>query len=80
MYLGCIGLLVSVVMASYYTYVVSWGVGYSVFSAFGTYFGKDAATFLYGYTGGDRTMFLISYVFFILENIDRKAYSVHYCS
>jgi len=65
-YLGGIGLLVSLVIAAYYTYASSWGVGYSVFSAFGTYFGKDTVTFLYDYTGGSQSMFLLSYVFYAL--------------
>jgi SNF family Na+-dependent transporter len=64
-YLGAIGLFVALVIASYYTYVSSWGLGYSVFSALGTYFGSDTSAFLYEYTGGG-SMFYSSYLFYIL--------------
>jgi len=63
-YLGCLGLFVALVIASYYTYVSSWGVGYSAFSALGSYFGEDAQSFLYEYTGGG--MFQLSYLFYLV--------------
>jgi len=64
-YLGVIGLFVALVIASYYTYVSSWGLGYSIFSALGTYFGSDTSAFLYEYTGGGSTFYL-SYLFYII--------------
>jgi SNF family Na+-dependent transporter len=63
-YLGCLGLFAALVIASYYTYVSSWGLGYSLFSAFGTYFGRDSSAFLYEYTGG--SLFYVSYAFYII--------------
>ena len=63
-YLGCIGLMVPLVIASYYIYISSWGLGYSMFSAFGSYFGKDASLFLYEYTGG--SLFPLSYLLYLI--------------
>jgi SNF family Na+-dependent transporter len=65
-YLGSLGLLVALIITSYYIYVVSWGLGYSVFSASGSYFGKDTIAFLNDYTGGNRNMFLLSYLFYVV--------------
>jgi len=65
-YLGCIGLLAAVVIASYYIYVVSWGAGYSAFSALGSYFGKDPVAFLKDYAEGNQSMFLLSYALFVI--------------
>ncbi len=57
-YLGAFGVLIPTGLVLYYTYIVSWCLGFSVFSAAGTYFGEvtreGMGTFLGGYLGTDR--------------------------
>lgn len=55
-YLGVFGMFVSLVILVYYTYIVSWTLGYSMFSLFQTYFGissfDNMSNFLTDYLGG----------------------------
>jgi len=59
---------IPVFIASYYTWVASWGLSYSFFSLFGIYEGLDKAEFLKSFTGGSDTYFnsigysLIAYI------------------
>jgi SNF family Na+-dependent transporter len=52
-YLGVLGIVMPLIVFIYYTYVVSWMLGYSFFSLAGTYFGleafEQASQFLYTY-------------------------------
>ncbi|MBR9974016.1 MAG: sodium-dependent transporter [Bacteroidetes bacterium] len=41
-YLGVMGLLISMVILIYYTYIESWTLGYSIFSMIGLYHGDDS--------------------------------------
>lgn len=54
-YLGAIGLLGSTIILIYYTYIVSWTLGFSFFSLFKTYFGLTTfdgmGSFLGSYQG-----------------------------
>jgi NSS family neurotransmitter:Na+ symporter len=54
-YLGAFGVLIPTALVLYYTYIVSWCLGFSVFSAAGTYFGEitrdEMGSFLGGYLG-----------------------------
>jgi neurotransmitter:Na+ symporter, NSS family len=56
-YLGVFGLFISIVVMIYYVYLVSWTLGFSFFSATGSYFGmEDFAMmqhFLHSYQGID---------------------------
>jgi SNF family Na+-dependent transporter len=56
-YFGILGLVVPLAIASYYTYVTSWGIGYSAFSILGSYFGKNPTLFLNSYTGSNTEIF-----------------------
>jgi NSS family neurotransmitter:Na+ symporter len=54
-YLGAFGVLIPTALVLYYTYIVSWCLGFSFFSAAGTYFGATTraqmGAFLGGYLG-----------------------------
>jgi len=54
-YLGAFGVLIPTGLVVYYTYIVSWCLGFSFFSAAGTYFGEVSregmGAFLGGYLG-----------------------------
>ncbi len=50
-YLGVFGLSIPVLIASYYTYVVSWNLGYAFFSLIGSYVDKDKTLFLQNFIG-----------------------------
>ncbi|MGD8331725.1 MAG: sodium:calcium symporter, partial [Acidobacteriota bacterium] len=54
-YLGALGLFMPLTVMVYYTYVESWSLGYSLFSATGSYWGNDSfdatRAFLAGYQG-----------------------------
>jgi SNF family Na+-dependent transporter len=54
-YLGAFGVLIPTALVLYYTYIVSWCLGFSFFSAAGTYFGEvtreGMGSFLGGYLG-----------------------------
>ena len=54
-YMGAIGLLISLTIMIYYTYIESWTLGYSIFSMAGLYHGNDTlegmAGFLRSYQG-----------------------------
>jgi len=54
-YLGAFGVLIPTGLVLYYTYIVSWCLGFSFFSAAGTYFGEvtrdGMGAFLDGYLG-----------------------------
>jgi neurotransmitter:Na+ symporter, NSS family len=56
-YIGALGVLIPTGLVLYYTYIVSWCLGFSFFSAAGTYFGvvtrEGMGTFLGGYLGTD---------------------------
>lgn len=56
-YLGVIGLLISTVIMIYYTYIISWTLGFSFFTITGEYFGMNdlehMAGFLASYQGQD---------------------------
>ncbi len=70
-YLGIFGMFVSLVIFVYYTYLVSWTLGYSFFSMFRTYFGTSEfdrmSLFLTDYLGGkDFTIAKIGFSYFFL--------------
>jgi SNF family Na+-dependent transporter len=71
-YLGIFGLATPLVIASYYTWVTSWGLSYSFFSLTGAYAGADKAEFLKSFTGGSTTYFssivysLIAYILVLI--------------
>lgn len=54
-YFGAIGLLISMIIMIYYTYITSWTLGFSFFSISKTYFGltdfEQMKSFLYSYQG-----------------------------
>jgi SNF family Na+-dependent transporter len=54
-YLGAFGVLIPTALVMYYTYIVSWCLGFSFFSAAGSYFGETTragmGAFLDGYIG-----------------------------
>ena len=54
-YFGTLGLFMSMVILIYYTYIVSWTLGFSIFSITGMYFEETTAgamrSFLYSYQG-----------------------------
>jgi len=54
-YLGVLGLLISLVIMIYYTYIESWTLGYSIFSMIGLYGGESTldsmSGFLHSYQG-----------------------------
>jgi SNF family Na+-dependent transporter len=54
-YLGVLGLFMPLAVMVYYTYVESWSLGYSLFTATGRYWGNDTfasmSSFLAGYQG-----------------------------
>ncbi len=54
-YLGAFGVLIPTALVMYYTYIVSWCLGFSFFSATGSYFGETTRAgmdaFLNGYIG-----------------------------
>ncbi len=54
-YLGALGLFMPLTVMVYYTYVESWSLGYSLFTATGRYWGNESfdstRTFLAGYQG-----------------------------
>lgn len=67
-YLGMLGIAIPIFIASYYTWVASWGLSFSFFSLFDIYKGADKAEFLKSFTGGSKTYFssivysMISYI------------------
>jgi len=71
-YLGVFGLAIPLFIASYYTWITSWGLSFSIFSLFGTYFGEDKTQFLLSFTGGNTSYFstilysFIAYIFVLL--------------
>ena len=61
-YIGVLGLFMPLVVMTYYTYIESWSLGYTFFTAFGSYWGapefEPMVNFLrsyHGYTGLDLT-------------------------
>ncbi|NKB89683.1 MAG: sodium:calcium symporter [Acidobacteria bacterium] len=61
-YVGVIGLFLPLIVMTYYTYIESWSLGYTFFTAFGSYWGapefEPMVNFLrsyHGYTGLDLT-------------------------
>ncbi|MBR9978593.1 MAG: sodium-dependent transporter [Bacteroidetes bacterium] len=48
-YLGVIGLLISMVILIYYTYIESWTLGYGIFSMVGLYHGADSLEEMSGF-------------------------------
>ncbi len=54
-YLGVLGLFMPLVVMTYYTYIESWSLGYSIFSATGAYWGASAfepmQAFLHSFQG-----------------------------
>ncbi|MDY6821259.1 MAG: sodium:calcium symporter [Deferribacterota bacterium] len=58
-YLGIFGLSIPILIASYYTYIVSWNLGYAFFSLFGSYINVDKITFLQQFIGADKNTFNI---------------------
>jgi NSS family neurotransmitter:Na+ symporter len=53
-YFGALGLFISMTILIYYTYIESWTLGFSIFSASKLYFNETSATmrnFLYSYQG-----------------------------
>jgi SNF family Na+-dependent transporter len=71
-YTGILGVAIPIFIASYYTWVASWGISYSFFSLFGIYEGTDKVEFLKSFTGGSKTYFnsigysLIAYIIILL--------------
>ncbi len=72
-YLGVIGLFGSTIILIYYTYIVSWTLGFSFFSLFKTYFGLttfDGMSSFLGSYQGTRTGYFssawISYIFLLI--------------
>jgi len=59
-YLGALGLFMPLVVLVYYTYVESWSLGYSLFTATGSYWGEGfegMRAFLSGYQGIEQNQF-----------------------
>lgn len=60
-YLGALGLFMPLTVMVYYTYVESWSLGYSLFTATGSYWGNDSfestRAFLAGYQGIEANQF-----------------------
>jgi len=71
-YMGIFGLATPIFIASYYTWVTSWGLSFSIFSLLGTYFDTDKSLFLSSFTGGNSEYFssiafsFIAYIFVLL--------------
>ena len=73
-YLGTLGLMFPLVVMVYYTYIESWSLGYSLFTAAGSYWGQDSAasmrSFLAGYQGAEANEFFSgigwAYVLFLI--------------
>jgi SNF family Na+-dependent transporter len=66
-YLGVFGLSIPLLIASYYTYIVSWNLGYAFFSLVGSYINKDKTVFLQNFIGTNNVvnisiMSLIAYL------------------
>ena len=59
-YLGVFGLSAPILIASYYTYIVSWNLGYALFSLIGSYKGQDKTLFLQNFIGTDNVNINIS--------------------
>ncbi|MFZ5802552.1 MAG: sodium-dependent transporter [Candidatus Omnitrophota bacterium] len=73
-YLGAIGIFIPFALVIYYNYIVSWTLGYSVFSVIGKYFGigthEGMVDFLAGYQGKETNGYFAgiapAYVFFVI--------------
>jgi len=73
-YIGVLGLFIPFIICVYYTYIVSWTLGYSVFSFLGSYFGLESrecmGAFLKGYQGIESNQYFSSlassYTFFLV--------------
>lgn len=73
-YLGALGLLISLTIMVYYTYIESWTLGYSIFSLLGLYFDnttfESARQFLASYQGldpsGPFSSVLVAYIFLLI--------------
>ena len=48
-YMGVIGMLISLSIMIYYTYIESWTLGYSIFSMIGLYHGNDTLPQMTGF-------------------------------
>lgn len=71
-YLGVFGLSIPILIASYYTYVVSWNLGYAFFSLIGSYVNKDKTIFLQNFIGTnnpDLNISILSLIPYILTFI-----------
>lgn len=71
-YLGVFGLSIPILIASYYTYVVSWNLGYAFFSLIGSYIDKDKTLFLQNFIGtnnADLNISILSLIPYILTFI-----------
>ncbi|MDH4229762.1 MAG: sodium-dependent transporter [Nitrospirota bacterium] len=72
-YVGALGILITSALVIYYTYIVSWCMGYAFFSAAGTYFGETSQTamgsFFDGYLGVEKNQYFsgigAAYFFFV---------------
>ena len=65
-YLGVFGLAAPLFIASYITWVTSWGLSYSLFSIFDILKGKDKSLFLLNFTDVSGTYFNYSMFFYII--------------
>lgn len=71
-YLGVFGLSIPILIASYYTYVVSWNLGYAFFTLIGSYIDKDKTLFLQNFIGtnnADLNISILSLIPYILTFI-----------
>ncbi len=73
-YIGALGVLIPTALIIYYTYVVSWCLGFSFFSAIGSYVGETTregmGAFLSGYQGVEQNEHFsgigMAYLFFVI--------------